>query len=181
MTALRFKIEIAILTFKMRVKRSLDTIDLQAAALLAQKKTEREICNSCGKSRSWLQSLKQREDFQQEVERISQELNASTREIIKDSFDKNLTEKMNQIDLFAFNCKKVNFKSLLLATETIKILEKKIVELETEELSLEKITRFLQDVAIINDNGAELLAHSFNLDMYAKKFLIPMIKEDENS
>lgn len=48
--------------------KPLNSLHLQAAALLAEGKTESEVAVACGKSRSWVQELKRREDFQAAVE-----------------------------------------------------------------------------------------------------------------
>lgn len=120
--------------------KELNSLQLQAVELIARGIGEAEIANLCGKSRSWVQGLKRREDFQQAVEVAKQRIN----EVIVEETKKAIVNDLEQFRT------RFNDAATLLYGATTKYLEKvnlKIDEIKIEEISPSRLPHFLKSGA----------------------------------
>jgi hypothetical protein len=80
------------------VPKPLNSIHLRAASLIAEGKTESEVAAACGKSRSWVQELKRREDFQAAIEEARKKKEVHKKELQqfqKEVFQEKISEVLD--------------------------------------------------------------------------------------
>jgi len=80
------------------VPKPLNSIHLQAASLIAEGRTESEVAAACSKSRSWVQELKRREDFQAAIEEARKKKEVDKKELQqfqKEVFQEKITEVLD--------------------------------------------------------------------------------------
>lgn len=78
--------------------KPLNSIHLRAASLIAEGKTESEVAAACGKSRSWVQELKRREDFQAAIEEARKKKEVHKKELQqfqKEVFQEKISEVLD--------------------------------------------------------------------------------------
>ena len=79
------------------MSKPLTSLQLQAACLIADGQTEIQVATACKKSRSWIQDLKRREDFQaavKEAQRKKNSLKEGLQQVQKEVFKKKISEDL---------------------------------------------------------------------------------------
>ena len=77
--------------------KPLTSLQLQAASLIAEGKTESQVAAACNKSRSWVQELKRREDFQasvKEAQKNKESVKENLQQVQKEVFQKKISEEL---------------------------------------------------------------------------------------
>ncbi len=144
------------------VAKKLNSLQLQAAELIARGVGESEVANVCGKSRSWVQGLKRREDFQQAVESSKQRV---TEVIVEE------TKKAIINDLEQFR-NRFNDAATLLYDVAIKYLNKvnqRVDELKIEEISPSRLSQCLKSGADTLVIALEINKAALGLDELMKE------------
>lgn len=142
--------------------KELNSLQLQASELIARGIGEAEIANVCGKSRSWVQALKRREDFQQAVEIAKQRVNDL---IVQE------TKKAIVSDLEQFRNRFNDAATLLYdaATKYLEKVTKKIDELEVQEISTSRLSQSLKSGADTLVIALEINKAALGLDELMKQ------------
>ncbi len=119
------------------MSKSLNSLQLQAAELVARGATESEIASICGKSRSWVQALKRRADFLAAVDDALHK----AKEIITEQ-----TERVIISDLEQFRIQFRHAANLLYASSTayLEKLKQRIDTLNIEEISTLRLAQSLK-------------------------------------
>lgn len=135
------------------MSKKLNSLHLQAAELIARGIGEADVAKACGKSRSWVQALKRREEFQQAVE------DAKNRavEVISREAEKAIASDLDQFR------ERFNYAANLLYSSATKYLEKlhqKIEDLAQDDISPFRLSQSLK-------NGADALVISLELQKSA--------------
>jgi len=81
------------------VPKPLTSLQLQAVSLIADGQTETQVATACKKSRSWVQELKRREDFQvaiKEAQRNKESLKQGLQEVQKEVFQEKISEVLEE-------------------------------------------------------------------------------------
>jgi hypothetical protein len=79
------------------VSKPLTSLQLQAASLIANGQTETQVATACKKSRSWIQDLKRREDFQaavKEAQKNKESFKQGLQQLQKEVFQKKVSEDL---------------------------------------------------------------------------------------
>lgn len=135
----------------------LNSLQLEAAELLARGKGEVEVANACGKSRSWVQGLKRRDDFQLAVEaarnRASQAIADESRKAIVN-------------DLAQFRVRFATASDLLYesATKYLEKINQRIDELCIDEISPMRLSQALKSGADVLVVALEVHKAALGLD-----------------
>ncbi len=142
--------------------KEFNSLQLQAAELLACGLSEVEIAKACGKSRSWVQGLKRREDFQQAVEAAKQRLGQV---IVQE------TKKAIVTDLEQFRNRFSNAANLLYdaATKYLEKVNQKVDELKTEDISASRLPQALKSGADVLVIALEINKAALGLDELMKE------------
>lgn len=137
--------------------KELNSLQLQAVELIVRGVGEVEIANLCGKSRSWVQGLKRRKEFQQAVEAAKQRV---TQVIVEE------TKKAIVSDLEQFRTRFNDAATLLYdaATKYLNKVNKKIDELQTEEISPSRLSQSLKSGADVLVIALEVNKAALGLD-----------------
>ena len=132
------------MTHDSRMPKPLSPIELKAAELMSAGLTESQIAEACGKSRSWVQRLKRRADFQEVVGHSSREISQAVRQVIVEDVRKSLTE-----DLEEFRRRYSQASTLIyeLATAYLIKLKERIQNLDSLEISEARIPQSLKSVS----------------------------------
>lgn len=133
--------------------KKLNSLHIKAAELIARGTGEADVASSCGKSRSWVQALKRREEFQQAVE------DAKDRaiEVIAREAEKAIASDLDQFR------ERFNAAANLLYSSATKYLEKlheKIENLSQDDISPSRLSQSLK-------NGADTLVLSLEIQKAA--------------
>lgn len=119
------------------MEKPLNSLQLQAAELIARGASEHEVIALCGKSRSWIQALKRREDFQAAVQAAIGKAQEAITEQTKEAITSDLEQFRNQFKEAA----NLLYNS---ATTYLKKLQQRIESLDTEEISASRLAQSLK-------------------------------------
>ena len=118
--------------------KPLNSLQLQAAELVARGASENEIASICGKSRSWVQALKRRTDFQSAVN----ESVSKAGEVIREQ-----TKEIIISDLERFQAQFRDAANLLYDTATayLEKIKERVDTLNAEEISTNRLGQSLKN------------------------------------
>ncbi len=133
--------------------KPLNSLQLQAAELIARGASEGEVVAACGKSRSWVQALKRREDFQKAVADAKER----AKQVIETHSEKSLTQ-----DLETFRKRFVQAADLLYESATL-YLEKMKERIDLDDVTDLPPSRIAQSLKL----GAESLNLALELGQKA--------------
>lgn len=119
------------------MQKPLNSRQLEAAELIARGASEGEVIALCGKSRSWIQALKRREDFQAAVEAAISKAQEVIAEQTKEAITSDLEQFRNQFKEAA---------NLLYNSSTtyLKKIQQRVELLDTEEISASRLAQSLK-------------------------------------
>lgn len=124
-----------------------NTLQIKAAQMLASGLPETEVAKACGRSRSWVQQIKRKPDFQELVKELETQRKVITKEEIKEEIKNARTEA--QPELLEFRQQLVAANRVIFGTGAIllKKIREKAEILEIEDIPASKICHSLKNVA----------------------------------
>jgi hypothetical protein len=145
-------------------QQTLNALDLKAAALIAQGKTEKEIFVACGKNRSWIQALKRRADFQKAVEEFRQNLksviNNSVSSHVEADIEFTQEECKKQLRKYREQQQELGFQLVYGGVKLLKLVRNKIDTLTVADISPRDIPNYLKIVSVLFVTGSDMTATS---------------------
>ncbi len=158
--------------------KPLSTEGLRAVSLLAGGASEQETAEQLGKSRSWVQSLKRRDDFQlaltnarllgdNTVKEAFQEFQALTKE-----------EYMQELRKFGRVHYDEGYRYINLGKKILTICEKRMADLDPDNLSIQGLCGLLKATQLTMKFGTDLLNDSLLVEKVCRHVLEDMAEED---
>lgn len=145
-------------------QQPLNALDLKAAALIAQGKTEQETFIACNKNRSWIQGLKRRADFQEAVEEVRQNLksiiNNSVSAHVEADIEFTQEECKKQLRKYRQQQQELGFELVDGGTKLLKLVRDKINTLTVADISPRDIPNYLKIVSVLFITGSDMTATS---------------------
>jgi len=155
--------------------KSLSTTDLQAAVMVAEGRTEREIYTACGKNRSWIQVLKRREDFHEAVAHSKNKLVEVIQETTEKHYSTQTDENLQKIENFRRQSEHLGNRFLNIVEKALFLYEAKIQQAQADDISLHRVASDLKSLSTLSESGRSLLAQSLGIDQ-----LMQILKLDED-
>lgn len=125
------------ITFVIFVEKPLNAEQLKAAEMLARGACETDVATACGKSRSWVQKLKKRDDFHQAIADFQEAVREGVRQHAKDNVIEELENFQSRLQIAG----RLLYDTSLLFVEKIKA---RIESLDSEEISPTRIGQNLK-------------------------------------
>ncbi|MUH00493.1 hypothetical protein F7734_52790 [Scytonema sp. UIC 10036] len=123
--------------------KPLTVLESKAAQLISSGFTESQIAEACGKSRSWVQRLKRRPEFQEIVGNSTKEIAQVVTQVVVEDVRKSLTE-----DLEVFRQRYSSASTLIyeLAIAYLNKLKERVENLDSLDISEARIPQSLKSV-----------------------------------
>lgn len=157
-------------------KKDSSAVTLKAATLLAQGLTESEVAASCGRSRSWVQSIKRSPDFQQLVEESRVKLG----EVIQASAEKyevtKIEEHHQKIENFRQRSEHLGCRFLDIVEKMLNLYEIKLQQAQAEDLSLNRLPSDIKSLGAASEMGRTLLAQALGI----RELMQVLSQQEEN-
>lgn len=148
--------------------KPLNELELKAASLLAEGHTEHEVASLCNRSRSWVQALKRRTDFQS----VFQKLKENTKSVEDTSpiqpkveaivdvsatpfIGKGKTKEEFSQDIYNFQIRLMNLgnKFLTVSEKLLSLYEQKIDQIDPADISLNRLASDLKSLSTFSEVG----------------------------
>lgn len=149
---------------------------LRAVSLLASGASEHEVAEQIGKSRSWVQTLKRRDDFKLALEGARLGADGAVKEALQQF------EVLN-VEYYLAELRKYNklhydegYRYINLGKKILKICEERVTNLDPADLSIQGFCGLAKIMQVVFDYGSELLAESLAVN----KLLQQMYDEEED-
>jgi hypothetical protein len=150
--------------------KELDANDFKIAELIARGATEAEILSVYGKSRSSLQRLKAREDFQQLVQQAKSNLKIA---IAEASVTLTKEQHIQKLEQFRQNQEKLGMETIKTGLRLLKLINQRLEIAEASDFSVNQIAPHLKSVCMAFQSGFEMAGNSLGIDrlmMFLEEF-----------
>ncbi|MBD2341987.1 hypothetical protein H6G64_34210 [Calothrix sp. FACHB-156] len=141
--------------------KELDANDLSVAELIARGASEAEILSVYGKSRSSLQRLKAREDFQLLVEQSKVNLKTAIAEV---SYLYSQEQHLRKLEQFRKNNEILGMELVKTGANLLKLINGRIEKAEADDLSLNQLASCLKGVCMAFESGFNRTAHALGVE-----------------
>lgn len=127
----------------LKMSKPLTVLESKAAQLMSSGFTESQVAEACGKSRSWVQRLKRRPEFQEIVGRSTKEITQAVAQVVVEDIRKSLTEDLEQ-----FRQRYSSASTLIyeLAIAYLAKLKERVDNLDSLDISESRIPQSLKSV-----------------------------------
>ncbi|MBD2527452.1 hypothetical protein [Nostoc sp. FACHB-133] len=147
--------------------KELDSNDYHVAELVARGATEAEILSVYGKSRSSLQRLKAREDFQLLVQEAKANLKIAIAEV---SYVSNREQHLQKLERFRENREKLGMELVKTGLKLLKLINQRLENAEANDLSPNQIPSHLKGVCMAFDSGFNMTAQALGIERMLEIF-----------
>lgn len=137
---------------------------LRAVSLLASGASEQETAEQIGKSRSWVQSLKRRDDFKLALEGARLGADNAVKEALQQFEILNVEQYMEELRKFNKLHYTEGYRYINLGKEILTICEQRIANLDPADLSIQGLCNLLKTMQITMNYGSELLIQSLGIN-----------------
>ena len=144
--------------------KALSNEALRAASLLATGASEQQVAEQIGKSRSWVQSLKRRDDFKLALEGARLGADNAVKDALQQFKVLNVEEYLEELRKFNKLHYTEGYRYINLGKEILTICEKRIAELDPADLSIQGLCNLLKTMQITMNYGSELLTESLGIN-----------------
>jgi hypothetical protein len=158
--------------------KPLSTEALRAVSLLASGASEQEVAEQIGKSRSWVQALKRRDDFKLALEGARLGADNAVKEALQKYEVMNMEQYMQELRKFNKLHYTEGYRYINLSKEILTICEKRIADLDPDNLSIQGLCNLLKTMQITMNYGSELLIESLGINKLYRYMEEDMAEEE---
>jgi hypothetical protein len=158
--------------------KPLSTEALRAVSLLASGASEQETAEQLRKSRSWVQSLKRRDDFKLALEGARLGADNAVKDALQQFKVLNVEEYLEELRKYNKLHYDEAYKYLNLGKKMLEIVEQRIENLDAADLSIQGACALAKITQIMFDYGSELLAESLGLNKFINYTMEEMANEE---
>lgn len=151
---------------------------LRAVSLLASGASEQETAEQIGKSRSWVQSLKRRDDFKLALEDARLGADNAMKKALEQFEILNVEQHLEELRKYNRLHYAEGYKYINLGKKMREIVEQRIENLDAADLSIQGACALAKITQIMFDYGSELLAESLGLNKIINYTMEEMAKEE---
>jgi transposase len=158
--------------------KTLSTEALRAASLLATGASEQQVAEQIGKSRSWVQSLKRRDDFKLALEGARLGADNALKDALQQFKVLNVEEYLEELRKYNRLHYEEGYKYLNLGKKMLEICEQRVANLDPADLSIQGFCGLAKITQITFDYGSELVAESLGLNKFINYTMEEMANEE---
>lgn len=147
--------------------KNLDSNDFHVAQLIAEGRPEAEILCVYQKSRSSLQRLKARSDFQVLVEEARRGLKTAIAEV---SYTSSKERHLQKLEQYRENREKLGMELVRSGLKLLKLINQRLENAEANDLSPNQIPSHLRGVCMALESGFDMTAQALGVEKMLEIF-----------